>query len=176
MAEDLDLAAGVVEIDEHAAVADGADASRDCDLVLGLGARREPGIALLELFRHRGDGEAIGIGVDAHRAQRFELLDPREAERVFFVAFVSHQTALLETYVVTSAKAGVQSNIALYPWIPAFAGMTVEKTIESMSLSSLSTSLRPRAEGGDIALLVVEGGQGAAMTDANHGRVPGRVA
>ena len=61
-----------------------ATATRSC----GLGAGREPGIAGLQLFRRRGDGEAIGVRVDAHRAQRFELLDPREAERVFFVVFV----------------------------------------------------------------------------------------
>src|SRR6185312_10948243 len=90
VAEDLDLAGRVMKIDEHAAVADGANASRDVDPVLCLGAGRKPGIALLELFRRRGDGEAIRVRVDAHRAQRFELLDPREAERVIFVAFVGH--------------------------------------------------------------------------------------
>ncbi len=92
VAENLDLAAGIVEIDEHAAVADGADAPCHRDAVLRLGPGRQPGIALLQLLGRRGDGEAIGIGVDAQGAQRFELLDPRRAERVFFLffAFFSH--------------------------------------------------------------------------------------
>src|SRR6185437_10505044 len=131
VAEDLDLAARIVEIDEHAAVADRADAPRDRDAILRFGTRGETGIARLQLLRRCRDGEAIGIRIDAHRAQRFELLDPRETERVFFVAFVGH--------------------------------------------GALSTSLRRRTEGGDVALLVVERRQDAAMADTDDGWVPGRL-
>ncbi len=54
VAEDLDLARGVVEIDEHAAVADGADPSGDAHPFAGLGAGGERGMTPIERgCRHR---------------------------------------------------------------------------------------------------------------------------
>ena len=90
MAEDLDLAGGIVQVDEHAAVADGADAAGDRDPILGLGAGRQPGIAPLELPRLGGARKAVGVGIDAELPQPRQLGQPRRAKLVFFAVFFRH--------------------------------------------------------------------------------------
>ncbi len=87
VAEDLDLAGDIVEIDEHAAVADGADATRHGDAILGDRARRQRSIARLQFLGFGTALEAIGIGVDAQRLERLELLDPRGAELIVGFCF-----------------------------------------------------------------------------------------
>ena len=67
MAKDLDLARGVVQVDEHAAVADRAYAPGDADALAGLGARRQRRMAGLERCRFVGTGEFVGVGVDPER-------------------------------------------------------------------------------------------------------------
>ena len=64
MAKDLDLARGIVQVDEHAAVADRAYPPGDPDPFGGLGARRQRGMAGLERCRLVGTGEFVGVGVD----------------------------------------------------------------------------------------------------------------
>ena len=72
-----------MQVDEHAAVAVGADAPRDAHMVLRLGAGRQGGIALFERRGLVGPLEADRIGVDPHAAQRFELTEPHLAKRIF---------------------------------------------------------------------------------------------
>jgi len=89
VAEDLDLAGGVMQVDEHAAVADRPNPPGDADLFLGLRAGRESGVALLQrggLVRPR---EAHRIGIDAHAAQRGEFFQPDPAKRIVLFAFLA---------------------------------------------------------------------------------------
>ena len=51
MGKNLDLARGIVQIDEHAAVAHRADAAGDANVLFGLGAGGEIGVALIEIGR-----------------------------------------------------------------------------------------------------------------------------
>ena len=69
VAEDLDLAGGVVQVDEHAAVAHRPDAAGDPHAIVGFDACRQPGIASFELGRLMGALEAIGIWVDPERLE-----------------------------------------------------------------------------------------------------------
>ncbi len=71
-------------------VADGAHAPGHRDAVLGGGARRQRGIALLELLGLGGAGEAVGVGIDAQLPQRRQLLEPCRAKLVFFFLFFRH--------------------------------------------------------------------------------------
>ena len=80
--ENLDFSRGVVQVDEHAAVADRADAARDADALAGLGAGRRVGVAPVEFGGLVLARKADRIRVDAHTAQRFELVEPHPAERV----------------------------------------------------------------------------------------------
>ena len=80
--ENLDLSRGVVQVDKHAAVAHRADAARDADAVAGFGAGRDIGVAPVELGGLVLAREADRIGLDAHPAQGFELVEPHPAERV----------------------------------------------------------------------------------------------
>jgi hypothetical protein len=82
MAEDLDFPRGVVQIDEHAAVAHRSDTPGDAHRILGLGSCREPGVALLELARLVRPLEAVWVGVDAARLEALALADPDIAQRV----------------------------------------------------------------------------------------------
>jgi hypothetical protein len=63
VAEDLDLARSVVQVDEHAAVADGADAPGDRDTLAAAGAGREPRMPALDRLRLDRAREAVGVGV-----------------------------------------------------------------------------------------------------------------
>ncbi len=93
VAEDLDLARHVVQVDEHAAVAVGADAAGDGDALGGDGAVRQVGVPPLERRRIMAAREAVRIGIDAERLQPGELVEPRAAELVFLVvvfAIVRH--------------------------------------------------------------------------------------
>ena len=85
VAEDLDLARGIVQVDEHAAVAHRADAAGDPHALLGLGASRQIGVAGFELGRFGGAGEADRIGVDAERLQCRELFQAHPAKRIVVV-------------------------------------------------------------------------------------------
>ena len=85
MAEDLDLAGSVVQVDEHAAVAHRANTAGDPHALLGLGASRQIGVAGFELGRFGGAGEADRIGVDAERLQCRELFQAHPAKRIVVV-------------------------------------------------------------------------------------------
>ena len=85
MAEHLDLAGGVVQVDEHAAVAHGADPAGDTHPLGGLGPGRQPGMAPFELGRLIGAGERIGIGVDPERLEPVELGQADIAQRILDV-------------------------------------------------------------------------------------------
>jgi hypothetical protein len=87
--EDLDLARGVMEIDEEAVIAQGADAARDGDDILGDGTRRKIAVALLDRLGLGCPGKHARIGVAAEPPQLLELLEARGAELVV-VAFVCH--------------------------------------------------------------------------------------
>ncbi len=85
MAEDLDLARGVVQVDEHAAVAHRADPAGDPDALVGLGAGRQRGMPRVEFGGLMAARKADRVGVDPHAAQRFELVEPHAAERIVVI-------------------------------------------------------------------------------------------
>ena len=93
--ENLDFTGRVMEVDEHAAVAVGADTAGHGDLILGHRPDRQIGIARFQIFRLGAALEAIGIGIDPHRPDCLQFLDPRRAEQIVVFAFVSHQTPSL---------------------------------------------------------------------------------
>src|SRR5438045_28988 len=135
MAEDLDLAGGIVQVDEHAAVAVGADTPRDAHSVLGLGAGRQGGIALFQRRGLVGPLEADRIGLDPHATQRFQLAEPHLAKRIFVVPDVRRWcvAAILGAHgpaaplsAVVPAKAATHDPLRdAEKWVPAFAGTTV---------------------------------------------------
>ena len=59
-----------------------SDAAGDPDTILGLRAGRQAGVAGVERGRLGGALEADRIGLDAHPAQRGELLQPDAAKRI----------------------------------------------------------------------------------------------
>ncbi len=85
MAEHLDLARDVVQVDEHAAVAHGADPAGDPHPLGCLGPGRQPGMAPFELGRLIGAGKGIGIGVDPERLEPVELGEADFAQRILGV-------------------------------------------------------------------------------------------
>src|ERR1700733_922251 len=85
MAEDLDLAARIVQVDEHAAVADRPDAAGDAYRVGGLVARRQRCVTLLQRRRIVATLVAGRIRFDAELAQRVELGKTDGAQRVAIV-------------------------------------------------------------------------------------------
>ena len=89
VAEDLDLARGIVQVDEHAAVAHGADAAGDANALFGLGAGGEIGVALIEIGRLGIARKGDGVRLDPHIAQRGKLFQPHPAQRVVILARVA---------------------------------------------------------------------------------------
>ena len=85
MAEDLDFARGVMQVDEHAAVAHGLDPAGDAHPLGGLRAGRQSGMAPLDLGRLVGAGEGVGVGVDPERPEPVELAQTDGAQRIFCV-------------------------------------------------------------------------------------------
>src|SRR5439155_11491760 len=85
VAEDLDLARGVMQVDEHAVVAHRADPPGDPRLVVGLGPDRQSGIALVELGGLIAARKADRIGIDPHAAQRLQLVEADPAQRVVVI-------------------------------------------------------------------------------------------
>src|SRR5262249_8737775 len=84
VAEDLNLARGIVEVDEHAAIAVGADAAGQGDLVRRRRAGRQLGIFALGLPRQVAALETVGEGVDPLGLERLQLLQPDAAKLVLF--------------------------------------------------------------------------------------------
>src|ERR1700720_3380202 len=82
VAEDLDLARGVVQIDEHAAVAQRADAAGDAPRIAGFLARGQRRVARVERRRHIAAGKPDRIRIDPLLAQRLELLQANRAQRI----------------------------------------------------------------------------------------------
>ncbi len=101
MGKDLDLARGVVQIDEHAAVAHRPDAARDADPILGFDTRGEAVVSSLELARLVRACKIIGIRVDPERLEAVALADPHGAQRIFAIVHSDilrrHPTAARET-------------------------------------------------------------------------------
>ena len=98
--ENLDFSRGVVQVDEHAAVAHRADAARDADAVAGFGPGRDIGVAPVEFGGLVLAREADRIRVDAHPAQGFELVEPHPAERVVAVAVRAAEAVELSSAVM----------------------------------------------------------------------------
>ena len=76
MAKDLDFAGGIVQIDEHTAVAHRPNAARDPYQILGFDTSGEPGIAFLESERLVAALEAVGLGIDPEHLEAIALSDP----------------------------------------------------------------------------------------------------
>ncbi len=87
VAEDLDLAGLVVQVDEHAGIADRQDPARDRDLVLGHGAGRQVAVFRVERGGIGRAGKAVRIGVDPELLQLMELGEPRFSKLVSFFLF-----------------------------------------------------------------------------------------
>ena len=78
-----------MQVDEHAAVADRADAAGDARPLAGLGAGRQLGMAPVEFGGLLLARKADRIRVDPHPAERFELVEPDPAKRVVGLARVA---------------------------------------------------------------------------------------
>ena len=89
VAEDLDLARGIVQVDEHAAVAHGADAAGDANALLCFDAGGQIGVALIELGRFGSARKGDGVRLDPHIAQRGKLFQPHPAQRIVILARVA---------------------------------------------------------------------------------------
>ncbi len=98
MAENLDLARGIVQIDEHAAVADRADPPSYPHALAGFRTGREVGMPGLDLGSFVAARERIGIGIDAEFLETVELGEPGSAQRFLLVPagllVVLHRTFL----------------------------------------------------------------------------------
>ena len=151
VAEDLDLARGIVQVDEHAAVAHRPDAAGDPHSILGFGARGQPGIAPLELGRlMRCARSCTGRGRSRAPSRLVALADPDSAQRVLRRL----------------------RNLAL-------ADPSSRRLLPLRRMPIQATSRRPPCEAGprgEIDDRIVETPQGAVMADADDRRPPRRFA
>ncbi len=101
VAEDLDLARGVVQVDEHAAVADCTDAPGNADALARLRARRQSRMPAFELCRLLGAGKCVRVRVDPERLQSVELGKTGGSQRIFGISSsrtpAAHPAAARET-------------------------------------------------------------------------------